>query len=72
MTKQDRDKLLEKIAKKTLGIATLETRKGGVDFYEGNGGCVAVWNLKKAFQKAFDAGRKSILKSTDIKTAKQK
>jgi hypothetical protein len=51
----DVDGLLLEIARRTLGIATLETRNSDrLDFKE-----VAVWSLKDALREAFEAGRRS-------------
>jgi len=46
------DEILNKIAKDILGLDTLETRKSdSLDFKE-----VAVWQIKKALEAAFEAG----------------
>jgi len=43
------------IAKQTLGMETLETRKfDSLDFYE-----LSVWQIRKALEEAFKAGKKS-------------
>lgn len=43
------------IAQRVLGLWTLETRKSDrLDFHE-----IAVWNLKRALEEAYDAGRRS-------------
>lgn len=43
------------IAKQTLGMETLETRKSdSLDFYE-----LSVWQIRKALEEAFKAGKKS-------------
>lgn len=48
------DKILLDIAKKHLGVTTLDTRKSdSLDFRE-----QAVWTLKAALQDAFNAGVK--------------
>jgi hypothetical protein len=44
--------VLQKIAKKTLGLETLETRNSdSLDFHD-----LSVWQIKEALQAAFDAG----------------
>lgn len=44
---------LAEIARKHLGVRTLETRKAdGLDFHD-----CAVWNLKAALEAAYAAGR---------------
>jgi hypothetical protein len=46
--------LLEAIAKRHLGVATLETRNSGdQDFYD-----LAVWTIRAALEEAYAAGRK--------------
>lgn len=46
---------LEKIARETLGLETLETRKSdSLDFHD-----LAVWQIQKALQAAFAAGQQS-------------
>ena len=50
---QDKEQIVEQIAKKHLRIDTLEERKLDVlDFYE-----VSVWSLKDALLAAFEAGK---------------
>ena len=52
MTKQQ---LLLEIAKKHLGLTTLDERKSDqLDFHT-----VAVWSIKDALEAAFDAGSRS-------------
>ena len=47
--------VLNKIAKKHLGLETLKTRNSdSLDFSD-----QAVWQIKAALQAAFEAGRKS-------------
>lgn len=54
MTKHE-EKILEEIAAKTLYIETLETRNSdSLDFHD-----VAVWNIKAALEKAYEAGKAS-------------
>jgi hypothetical protein len=49
------DARLEQIARTTLGLETLETRKSdGLDFHD-----LAVWQIKQALQAAYEAGRAS-------------
>jgi hypothetical protein len=49
---QQTDQLLTEIAKKHLGIETLDTRNSdGLDFHD-----VAVWCLKDALKSAYEAG----------------
>jgi hypothetical protein len=44
---------IERIAKQTLGIETLETRNSDdLDFHE-----ISVWQLKEALEKAYKAGQ---------------
>ena len=53
MTRASRDRILSRIAKDVLHIATLKTRKGGdLDFYE-----VAVWQVRRALELAFMVGQ---------------
>ena len=48
--------LLEQIGKTYLNLQTLETRKSdSLDFHQ-----LAVWEVKKALQAAYDAGRRSV------------
>jgi hypothetical protein len=48
----DRDRIIREIATRVLGIETLEPRhQDSLDFHE-----VAVWNLKKALEAAYEAG----------------
>ena len=54
MTKHE-EKTLEEIAAKILYIETLETRNSdSLDFHD-----VAVWNIKAALEKAYEAGKAS-------------
>jgi len=49
------DACLEQIARTTLGLETLETRRSdGLDFHD-----LAVWQIKQALQAAYEAGRAS-------------
>jgi len=49
------DARLEQIARTTLGLETLETRRSdGLDFHD-----LAVWQIKQALQAAYEAGRAS-------------
>ena len=63
------DTILTLIAKKHLGIETLETRRSdSLDFHD-----TAVWCLKDALEAAFKAGVElgvSIPKATEAKIAK--
>ena len=53
MTRTSRDRILSRIAKDVLRIATLKTRKGGdLDFYE-----VAVWEVRRALELAYAVGQ---------------
>lgn len=46
---------IEIIAKKILGIQTLDTRYSDrLDFYD-----IAVWQIKEALEKAYEAGKES-------------
>lgn len=48
---------IEKIAKKTLGLETLETRNSdSLDFHD-----VSVWSLREALSLAYMAGRRSAM-----------
>jgi len=48
-----RDNVLNDIARETLGLETLETRKSdSLDFHD-----LAVWSIKEALQRAYEAGR---------------
>ena len=50
---QTAEEAIEKIAKETLGLETLETRKSdSLDFHD-----LAVWNIKEALLKAYNAGK---------------
>ena len=54
LTEAKSDSIIEKIAKQELDIPTLKTRNSDeLDFYD-----LSVWQIKKALQIAFDAGRK--------------
>lgn len=47
--------ILSEIARRVLGIKTLETRNSDqLDFYD-----ISVWYLKDALKEAFEAGRQS-------------
>ena len=49
------DARLAEIARTTLGLETLETRRSdGLDFHD-----LAVWQIKQALQAAYEAGRAS-------------
>ena len=51
----DADARLTEIARTTLGLETLETRRSdGLDFHD-----LAVWQIKQALQAAYEAGRAS-------------
>ena len=54
------DKILTKIAKEELFLDTLETRKCGDDFRE-----QAVWCIKEALTKAYQAGLEAGRKSKE-------
>ena len=50
-----RDNAINQIAREALGIETLETRRmDRLDFHE-----VAVWTVKDALERAYEAGRRS-------------
>ena len=52
------NKTLEKIAKETLKLETLETRKNdSLDFHE-----LSIWQIKEALEKAYKLGQDSIKK----------
>ena len=51
------EQTLAEIAKKELGIETLETRRNGsLDFHE-----LAVWNVRNALIAAYELGRQSVI-----------
>lgn len=51
-----RDEKIKEIAKKYLSIMTLETRHSDLlDFHDN----IAVWSLKIALEKAYEAGQES-------------
>jgi hypothetical protein len=48
----DRDRTIREIAARVLDIETLESgKRDSLDFHE-----VAIWNLKKALETAYEAG----------------
>jgi len=49
-----RDDILATIAREALDFETLETQRSGRDFRE-----VAVWSVREALERAFEAGRRS-------------
>lgn len=50
-----RDTILNDIARDVLRLETLETRKSdGLDFHD-----LAVWSLKDALERAYEAGRRA-------------
>lgn len=50
-----RDTIINRIARETLGLETLEARNmDSLDFHEH-----AVWSIKEALERAYEAGRKS-------------
>ena len=51
---------IARIAKEELGLETLETRKCGKDFTE-----QAVWCIKEALARAYQAGRNAAAKETN-------
>ena len=59
MTKRQREKLnalLTEIAKEELLVETLEKRwSDNLDFYD-----VSVWGIKRALERAYEAGQKSV------------
>lgn len=55
MRHDDINRRLEEIARTTLLVPTLETRKSdSLDFHD-----VAVWSIREALLAAYDAGRES-------------
>jgi hypothetical protein len=53
LTEASVDGVVEDIAKKVLGVKTLRTRNSDeLDFYD-----LAVWKIKDALVKAFEAGQ---------------
>ena len=66
MTRTSRNRILSRIAKDVLQIATLKTRKGGdLDFYE-----VAVWQVRRALELAFMVGQCNPSKAKRVPTGK--
>lgn len=56
MSTKQTNATIERIARETLGLETLETRKSdSLDFHD-----LAVWQIQKALQAAFAAGQQSI------------
>ena len=59
MTKRQQEKLnalLTEIAKEELFVETLEKRwSDNLDFYD-----VSVWGIKRALERAYEAGQKSV------------
>lgn len=59
MTKRQEEKLnalLTEIAKEELQVETLEKRgSDNLDFYD-----VSVWGIKRALERAYEAGRQSV------------
>ena len=54
------EEILTKIARRNLGIETLETRKANfLNFHDG----ICVWQLKKALEEAYKEGQKSMMSS---------
>lgn len=50
-----RDKTIERIAREALGLQTLQTRRmDNLDFHD-----LAVWAIKDALERAYEAGRKA-------------
>ena len=50
-----RDNAINRIAREALGLETLETRRmDSLDFHEH-----AVWSIKDALERAYEAGRKA-------------
>jgi hypothetical protein len=50
-----RDTIIDRIAHEALGLETLEARNmDSLDFHEH-----AVWSIKEALERAYEAGRKS-------------
>lgn len=55
-TEPDTTVLFTEIARKQLGVETLETRnRDCLDFHD-----VAVWGIKEALAAAYEAGRQSV------------
>lgn len=51
-----RDTIINRIAREALGLETLEARKmDSLDFHE-----LAVWTIKDALERAYEAGRKAV------------
>lgn len=61
----ERDRMLEGIAKRALDIATLQTRKSdSLDFHE-----VAVWSLLEALRLAYVAGYEQAVSDREVPPA---
>ena len=55
MTKNEK-KILERIARETTGVETLERRwSDSLDFHD-----IAVWSLEAALEKAYKAGQENL------------
>lgn len=55
MSATNKDKTVEAIAKEFFYVNTMETRRSdSLDFYD-----CAIWNIKEALEKAYDAGQKA-------------
>ncbi|MCC5786901.1 MAG: hypothetical protein JJU33_09390 [Phycisphaerales bacterium] len=59
-----RDTTINRIAREALGLETLETRRAdSLDFHD-----LAVWTIKDALERAYEAGRDAALPRTPIRT----
>ena len=61
---RSRSQAISRIAREALGLETLETRRmDSLDFHEH-----AVWTLKDALERAYEAGRKAAPPQPPIRT----
>ena len=65
MTTKDRDRMLDGIAERALGITTLTARKSdSLDLHD-----VSVWELREAIRLAYSAGYEQAITDRDANTA---
>ena len=57
----EKTKAIEDIARRVLGIETLETRSSDtLDFHD-----LAIWNIRKALEAAYEAGTRRAITPAD-------
>jgi uncharacterized protein YutD len=62
MSQRNQQEIIESIAQEFFHVETLNTRySDSQDFYD-----CAVWNIKDALEKAYEAGRQDILRSLSL------